>query len=118
MKRAAIVIGIFVAIGFVGGFLYARFATDVIPTMKEQREAGPTRTVPDSWPQVRLSPGHSQHIVNERIQLSRVFRQKLTSPLKTTGNFRSRNVNDCIRRLRFPGLNRLPGQQAGNKQKN
>jgi len=68
MKRAAIVIGIFAAMGFVGGFLYATLATNVVPTMKEQRAAGPTRTVPDNWPEVRLSPGHSQHVVNERLE--------------------------------------------------
>lgn len=68
MKRAAIAIGILGALGFVGGFLVARFTGNVIPTIKEQRAAGPTRTVPKSWPWVRLSPGHSQHIVNERLE--------------------------------------------------
>jgi len=48
MKRAAIAIGILSALGFVSGFLVARLTTNVIPTIKEQRAAGPTRTVPDS----------------------------------------------------------------------
>ncbi len=68
MKRAAILVGIFAALGVVAGFLVARLSTDVFPTMKEQRNAGPTRTVPKNWPQVRLSPGHSQHIINERVK--------------------------------------------------
>jgi hypothetical protein len=68
MKRAAIVIGTLSALGFVSGFLVARFTTNVIPTVKDQRAAGPTRTVPKSWPWVRLSPGHSEHVINERVE--------------------------------------------------
>ena len=68
MKRAAITIGVFAVLGFLGGFLFAKLSTNVVPTIKEQREAGPTRTVPDTWREVRLSPGHSQHVVNERIE--------------------------------------------------
>ncbi|MDH3727489.1 MAG: hypothetical protein OER77_08160 [Myxococcales bacterium] len=68
MKRAAILVGIFAALGVVAGFLVARLTTNVIPTMKEQRSAGPTRMVPKNWPQVRLSPGHSQHIINEPVE--------------------------------------------------
>ena len=68
MKQAAILVGIFAALGVVAGFLVARLTTNVVPTMKEQRDAGPTRTVPESWRRVRLSPGHSQHFINERIE--------------------------------------------------
>ena len=68
MKRAAILVGIFAALGVVAGFLVARLSTNVIPTMKEQRNDGPTRMVPKNWPQVRLSPGHSQHIINEEVE--------------------------------------------------
>jgi len=68
MKRVASLIGIFAALGVVAGFLVARLNTNVVPTMKEQRNAGPTRMVPKNWPEVRLSPGHSQHIINERVK--------------------------------------------------
>jgi hypothetical protein len=68
MKRAAITIGVFALLGFVGGFLYATFSTNVVPTIKDQQAAGPTRTVPDTWPGVRLSPGHAQHVINERLE--------------------------------------------------
>ena len=68
MKRAAITIGVFAVLGFVGGFLFSQLTTNVVPTIKEGRGAGPTRTVPESWRQVRLSPGHSQHVINERLE--------------------------------------------------
>ena len=68
MKRAAIIIGVFAVLGFVGGFLFSQLKTNVVPTIKDQRAAGPTRTVPESWRQVRLSPGHSLHVVNERLE--------------------------------------------------
>lgn len=68
MKRAAIIIGVLGALGFVSGFLVAKLMSNVVPTMKEQRAAGPTRTVPKNWPEVRLSPGHSQHVINERVE--------------------------------------------------
>ena len=68
MRRAAITIGVFAVLGFVGGFLFATLTKNVVPTMKDQRAAGPTRTVPENWPQVRLSPGHSQHVINERLE--------------------------------------------------
>lgn len=67
MKRAAIAIGIMGLLGFAGGFLYSRLVANVLPTIKDQRAAGPTRTVPKSWPWVRLSEGHAQHVVNERV---------------------------------------------------
>lgn len=68
MKRAAITIGVFAVLGFVGGFLVAQLTTNVVPTIKEQRATGPTRDVPESWREVRLSPGHSQHVINENVE--------------------------------------------------
>ncbi|HET6414940.1 MAG TPA: hypothetical protein VFG22_01495, partial [Polyangiales bacterium] len=68
MKRAAIVIIIVAGLGFLGGFLYGSLTTNVIPTITEQRAAGPNRMVPESWREVRLSPGHSQHVINERLE--------------------------------------------------
>jgi len=68
MKRAAIVIIIVAGLGFLGGFLYGSLTSNVIPTIKEQRAAGPNRMVPESWREVRLSPGHSQHVINERLE--------------------------------------------------
>jgi hypothetical protein len=64
MKRAAPVVLALAAVGFAAGFLYARLAHEVIPTIQERREAGPTRVVPAEWRVDRFSPGHSQHVIN------------------------------------------------------
>lgn len=65
MRAAAIIVVIFGALGFVGGYLFASFTTKVVPTIKEQREAVPTREVPADWRFDKYSPGHSQHVVNQ-----------------------------------------------------
>lgn len=64
MKKAAVAIAVLTLLGFVGGFLYARVTKQVIPTIKEQRAAGPTRMVSADWHFDRFSPGHSQHVLN------------------------------------------------------
>ena len=68
MKRALILILVFAALGFVGGFIFASLTTKVAPTIKEQRAAVPTREVPASWHVDKYSPGHSQHVVNRALQ--------------------------------------------------
>ena len=68
MKRVAVLIGVFLALGFAAGFLVARLTTEVVPTMKEQRGHGPTREVPADWRFDKFSPGHSQHVVNRALQ--------------------------------------------------
>ena len=68
MKRAAVLVGVFLALGFVAGFLVARLSTRVVPIMKEQRAAGPTREVPVDWRSDKFSPGHSQHVINHALQ--------------------------------------------------
>lgn len=65
--RAALLIAVFAALGFAGGVLYSTLTGTVVPTILEQQAAGPTRTVPKNWPEVRLSPGHSQHVINEEV---------------------------------------------------
>lgn len=67
MKRAVVIVAIFAALGFMGGFLYAQLTKEVIPTVKEQRRPLDPRTVPANWPEVRMSPGHSQHLINEPV---------------------------------------------------
>jgi hypothetical protein len=64
MKKAAVIIGIFAVLGFVGGFIVAKLTTEVVPTMTEYRDHGPTREVPADWRFDKFSPGHSQHVVN------------------------------------------------------
>ncbi len=64
MKRAAIIIVIFGVLGFLGGFLFVKLTSDVVPTMKEYREHGPTREVSVDWQIDKFSPGHSQHVIN------------------------------------------------------
>lgn len=68
MKRAALVIIIFAALGFAGGFVVSKLTKTVVPTIKEQRAAQPTRTVPASWRLDKYSVGHSQHVVNRALQ--------------------------------------------------
>ena len=68
MKRAAILVGVFLALGFAAGFLVAQFTTEVVPTIKEQREHGPTREVSIDWRFDKFSPGHSLHVINHALQ--------------------------------------------------
>lgn len=67
MKRSLLWLGAIAVIAFVAGILAARLPTTV-QVVKQQRNPPPPRTVPDNWPQIRLSPGHSQHIVNEVVK--------------------------------------------------
>lgn len=68
MKRAVILILVFAAVGFVAGFVFSKLTETVVPTIKEQRQAGPTRSVPESWRVDRYSVGHSQHVLNKALQ--------------------------------------------------
>lgn len=67
MKRALIISLVCAAFGFMGGLLFSTFTKTVVPTVKRQREAVPTRQVPASWRVDRYSPGHSQHVLNRAI---------------------------------------------------
>jgi hypothetical protein len=67
MKRAAIAILVVAALGFIGGVLYGALTETVIPTIKEQRALGPTREVSAEWHFDRFSPGHSMHVLNQRL---------------------------------------------------
>lgn len=67
MKRAALWIGLVTLSAFAAGVFVARFSRDV-QEVKKERSAPAPRMVPDSWPQVRLSPGHSQHVVNQGLE--------------------------------------------------
>ena len=64
MKWRLILLAVMLALGFVGGFLYATFTKKVVPTVKEGREAIPTRVVAKDWRFDRFSPGHSHHVLN------------------------------------------------------
>ena len=68
MKQAAITIGFLTVLGFVAGFLYARLTRKVVPTVREQRQAVPTRTVPAAWRADRFSPGHAEHVLNHALE--------------------------------------------------
>jgi len=68
MRWRLILFGVIVALGFLGGFLYATLSKTVVPTIKEQRAAAPTRKVPSSWRFDKYSTGHSQHVVNRALQ--------------------------------------------------
>jgi len=68
MKRAAIIVAIFAVLGFLGGFLYARLTTEVVPKFKAQRVELKPRLVSAEWHSDRFSPGHSQHVLNEVIE--------------------------------------------------
>jgi hypothetical protein len=68
MKGAAILVGVFLALGFAAGFLVAQFTTEIVPTIKEQREHGPTREVSIDWRFDKFSPGHSLHVINHALQ--------------------------------------------------
>ena len=66
MKRAALWMAAVTAAAFVAGILVARIP-DTVSQIKEGRNMPAPREVPDNWPQVRLSPGHSQHVFNEEV---------------------------------------------------
>lgn len=68
MRTAAIIVVIFAALGFAGGYLFASLATKVVPAMQEQRAAGPTREVSRDWHYDKWSPGHTQHVVNQVLE--------------------------------------------------
>ena len=68
MKRAAILVLVFVSLGFVAGFLVASLTSKVVPTIKEQRAGGPTREVSVDWHVDKYSPGHSLHVINLQLQ--------------------------------------------------
>ncbi|MGB5524492.1 MAG: hypothetical protein WBM96_18125 [Polyangiales bacterium] len=68
MKRAAIIVLVFAALGFLAGLLVASVTTKVVPTMKEQRAARPTREVSVDWRVDKYSPGHSLHIINLQLK--------------------------------------------------
>lgn len=68
MKRATIAIGILAVLGFLGGFLYAKLTTEVVPKFKAQRVELNPRLVSAEWRMARFSPGHSQHVLNEGIE--------------------------------------------------
>ncbi|MGB8223369.1 MAG: hypothetical protein WCF10_12365 [Polyangiales bacterium] len=67
MKRAAIVVAIFAVLGFAGGFLYAKVTTQVVPKFKASHATVNPRLVSADWRTIRLSPGHSQHVINQGI---------------------------------------------------
>ena len=67
MKRALLWIGVAALSGFVAGVLAARFSSNV-HQIKEERQKPAPRDVPEIWREVRLSPGHSQHVVNEAVE--------------------------------------------------
>ena len=67
MKRTLISIVVLAVLGFFAGFLTRQFMSN-IQEIKIARNAPPPRTVPDSWPHVRLSPGHSAHVINQDVE--------------------------------------------------
>lgn len=67
MKRAVLWIAVVTAAAFVAGILVARIP-HTVKEIKEGRNQPAPRHVPDTWPQVRLSPGHSQHVFNEEVK--------------------------------------------------
>ena len=43
MKRAAIISVVFAVLGFLGGLIFVKITSDVVPTMVEYRKHGPNR---------------------------------------------------------------------------
>jgi len=67
MKRAILWIGAVTLAAFAAGIFVARFNSNIRQIKVERAKPAP-RLVPDNWPEVRLSPGHSQHVINERLE--------------------------------------------------
>jgi len=67
MKRAAITVVVFAILGFLGGFLYAKLTTELVPKFAAQRVVVTPRLVSAAWHADRFSPGHSQHVLNQVI---------------------------------------------------
>jgi hypothetical protein len=67
MKRAALWIGVVTLSAFLAGIFAARFSQNVEEINAERHKPAP-RKVPENWREVRLSPGHSQHILNEPVE--------------------------------------------------
>jgi hypothetical protein len=68
MKWRLLFLMVALVLGFVAGLLYAGLTQQVVPTIKEQRAAVPTREVPADWRFDKFSPGHSQHVVNQALE--------------------------------------------------
>jgi len=68
MKRAAIISVVFAVLGFLGGLIFVKITSDVVPTMVEYRKHGPNRDVSKDWLVDKFSPGHSQHVVNDALE--------------------------------------------------
>jgi len=67
MKRALLWIGLVTLGAFAAGIFTARFSSNV-QQIKEERQKPAPREVPEAWREVRLSPGHAQHIINEPVE--------------------------------------------------
>ncbi|MBW2404889.1 MAG: hypothetical protein JRF42_14035, partial [Deltaproteobacteria bacterium] len=67
MKRALLWIGLVTLGAFAAGIFTARFGSNV-QQIKEERQKPAPREVPEAWREVRLSPGHAQHIINEPVE--------------------------------------------------
>ncbi len=66
MTRAVLWIAAVTVTAFVGGVLFARF-TGNVTVVRDERKAPAPREVPESWPQVRLSEGHSLHVFDHEV---------------------------------------------------
>ncbi|MEM7433614.1 MAG: hypothetical protein AAF436_00585 [Myxococcota bacterium] len=67
MSRALIGVVVLIALGVAGWLLFQRLTTN-IATVVEERAAPPPREVTASWPSDRFSPGHSEHVLNQRLE--------------------------------------------------
>jgi hypothetical protein len=67
MKRAILWIAAATVAAFVAGILVARLP-DTVTKVREGRNPAPARQVSANWPQIRLSPGHSQHVFNQEVE--------------------------------------------------
>ena len=53
-------------LGFVAGLMTARVRRNV-QEIKATRNEPPPRTVPSNWPEVRLTPGHAVHVIDQAV---------------------------------------------------
>lgn len=67
MKRALISVAVIAVLGFIAVLVADRFRGNV-QEIKATRSAPAPRTVPENWPQVRLSPGHYAHVMIEEVK--------------------------------------------------